>query len=448
MDIKALSHRIDAAIRFFLYLLVFWLPYSPAVIESCVVTALILWLVKRAMLFLSRVGTGKTLSEKLKIFLSAFKPPATILNQPIAFFLGACLVSLFGSFHIEQSVHGFFTKTLEWFIIYFLAVEVFTEKKHLAVALVIFLITSLAMAFDGIVQFHLTGRDIFLGRIIPREDPLARSGATAAFKHANILGAYLTCAVPLAFTAIFCFSKRYLKVLSSLTLVVSLWLLVITFSRGAWLAAASGCLFFLFLFKREIFFVGLGVLLLLILGIFIFSSPQTKTSFRMTNESLNNSLSYRLGLWEDSLKMIQDKPAFGHGLNTFMPLFQEYRQKYKGKFDFGPTYAHNSFIQLTAETGLVGLMGFLWILLRLFKKVIAQIRSLRHNIPSIVLSAGLLTGIFSFLIQSGVDTNFYSLQPSILFWLMVGFLIAGGNTLWQNPKEPSSPGSPGKMVRI
>jgi len=448
MNLTILSCRIDAAIRFFLYLLVFWLPYSPAVVESCVVTALILWLVKRAMLFLSRVGIRKTLSEKLKIFLSAFKPPATILNQPIAFFLGACLVSLFGSFHIEQSIHGFFSKTLEWFVVYFLAVEVFTDTKHMATVLTIFLVTSLAMAGDGIIQFHLTGRDIFLGRIIPREDPLARSGATAAFKHANILGAYLTCAVPRAFTAIFCFSKNYLKVLSSLTLVVSLWLLVITFSRGAWLAVASGFLFFLFLFKREMFFAGLGVLILLFLGILIFSSPQTKASFRVTTESLNNSLSYRFGLWEDSLKMLKDKPAFGHGLNTYMPLFQEYRRKYQEKFDFNPTYAHNSFLQLACETGLVGLLGFLWILLRLFKKVIAQIRSLRHNIPSIVLSLGLLTGIFSFLVQSGVDTNFYSLQPSILFWLTVGFLMAGGNTLWRNPKEPSSPVSPDKMVRI
>jgi len=122
--------------------------------------------------------------------------------------------------------------------------------------------------------------------------------------------------------------------------------------------------------------------------------------------------------------MIQDKPAFGHGLNTFMPLFQEYRERYKGKFDFGPTYAHNSFIQLTAETGLVGLTGFLGILFRLFKKVIAQIRSVRQNSSSTMLAAGLLAGIFAFLIQSIVDTNFYSLQPSVLFWFMVGTLIA------------------------
>jgi len=405
MDIKALPHRIDAAIRFFLYLLVFWLPYSPAVIESCVGISLILWLIKRSL-------------------LKTFKPQTTTLNGPIAFFLFACLVSLWGSFHPEQSTRGFLTKTLEWFIVYFLAVEVFTQKKHITTVLVILSITSLATAFDGIIQYYVTGRDIFMGRIIPREDPIARSGATAAFKHANILGAYLTFVIPLMLAAVFCFSKRYMKFLAGFTVVMSLWLLLITFSRGAWLAVMGGSLLSLWMVQRKIFFAGASVFLIIIFSGFIFLSPQTKSTLRVTTENLSNSLSYRLGLWEDSWKMIQDKPAFGHGLNTFMPLFQEYRRKYLDKFDFGPTYAHNSFIQLTVETGLVGLAGFMWILLRLFKNVIAQITQIRHNNPSKILLTSLIAGVFGFLIQSGVDTNFYSLQPSVLFWLMAGILIA------------------------
>ena len=32
-----IENRIDSIIRFFLYLLIFWLPYSPAVIESSVI---------------------------------------------------------------------------------------------------------------------------------------------------------------------------------------------------------------------------------------------------------------------------------------------------------------------------------------------------------------------------------------------------------------------------
>lgn len=420
--LRIFTGRIDAAIRLFLYVLIFWLPYSPAVIESCVVTALVLWLVKRTTLFLREVKTGKGIWQKGKIFLKAFKPQESILNQPIAFFLFVCVVSLFGSFYVEQSVHGFLTKTVEWFIVYFLVAEVFTERRHVMGALVIFLITSLATAFDGLIQFHLTGKDIFMGRVIPRADPFARSGATAAFKHANILGAYLTFAVPVMIAVFFCFSKRYLKFLSLLTVGVSLWLLVITFSRGAWLAVTTGLLFLAGLMKREIFFTGLGVLGLLILSAVLFLSPQTKSFCRMTTDSLNNSLRYRLGLWEDSLKMIQDKPVFGHGLNTFMPLFQEYRRKYQGQFDFGPTYAHNSFIQIAVETGLVGLTGFGWIFLRLFRKVIDQMRQTSHHNSFRILPASLLAGVFGFLVQSGVDTNFYSLQPSVLFWLMMGIL--------------------------
>jgi len=117
-----LIDRIDALIRFFLYVLIFWLPYSPAVIESCVIICLILWLLKRGILLTKeKVSAG---------ILKDAKPESTFLNKPIAFFLLACLLSVTGSAFFGQSLHNFFTKTLEWFIVYFLVVEVFKDKKQ------------------------------------------------------------------------------------------------------------------------------------------------------------------------------------------------------------------------------------------------------------------------------------------------------------------------------
>jgi len=119
--------RIDAFIRFFLYILIFWLPYSSAVIESCVIICFILWLLKRSIL----------LTQKRNF--SEVKPEATFLNKPIVFFLLACMLSVTSSAFFGQSLHNFFTKTLEWFIVYFLVVEVFKNKKHIYIALAIFL---------------------------------------------------------------------------------------------------------------------------------------------------------------------------------------------------------------------------------------------------------------------------------------------------------------------
>jgi len=122
------------------------------------------------------------------------------------------------------------------------------------------------------------------------------------------------------------------------------------------------------------------------------------------------------------MEMIKDKPLLGHGINTYMRVFEAYRREIRGA---RPTYAHNCYIQLAAETGFIGLAGFLWIILRLFNGSLGGIRAYfdRSELLS-VLSVGLIAGIFAFLAHSFFDTNFYTLQLSVYVWFMIGLLVA------------------------
>jgi len=142
MSNLSLFKKIDSAIRFFLYILIFWLPYSPAVVESCVVICLILWIFKRGIIAIGQSKSAKTFKEGVFQFLRDFKPESTFLNKPIVFFLLACVISVTNSAFFAQSLQNFFTKTLEWFIVYFLVVEVFKDKKHVYVALMVFMFTA------------------------------------------------------------------------------------------------------------------------------------------------------------------------------------------------------------------------------------------------------------------------------------------------------------------
>ncbi|MBL7198377.1 MAG: hypothetical protein ISS47_09810 [Candidatus Omnitrophica bacterium] len=83
------------------------------------------------------------------------------------------------------------------------------------------------------------------------------------------------------------------------------------------------------------------------------------------------------------------------------------------------TYAHNCYLQMLAEIGIIGLASFLWIIGRLFK---SSIRSFKKSRDLLLL--GLLAGIIAFLVHSFFDTNLYSLQLSVLFWAMLGLTVA------------------------
>ena len=118
--------------------------------------------------------------------------------------------------------------------------------------------------------------------------------------------------------------------------------------------------------------------------------------------------------------MIKDKPFFGHGINTYMNVFQAYR----GNPFKGPTYAHNCYIQLAAETGIVGLICFFGIIAKTFHYSLGKMRFYSAQEPNLaVLTIGLLSGIFAFLVHSFFDTNFYSLQLSVYLWYMIAVVV-------------------------
>ncbi|MCA9398334.1 MAG: hypothetical protein KC618_01205, partial [Candidatus Omnitrophica bacterium] len=223
---------IDAGIRFFLYALIFWLPYSSAAVEICVIGAGILWIVKRILLLKS---SNRTISGILKIFTPVQNP----LNRWIGGFLFIAFLASLGSLDPAESLSNLFTKTFEWFAVYFLVLEVFNQKKHWQIAGTVFLITSAMVLADGLIQSYITQKDFFRGHVI---DPGGR--VTSSLETANGLGAYLTVLIPvgLAFLSIE-WKQRLRNTVFLLFFIITMWVLVLTYSRAAWLGVLIGMAF-------------------------------------------------------------------------------------------------------------------------------------------------------------------------------------------------------------
>ncbi len=437
------SDNIDSAIRFFIYVLIFWLPYSPAVVETCVVFCIVLWLLKRYFTFKnSKKSKCSNIKDKFIYFIRKFQPVYTPINIPVVLFLFFCIVSIFRSSYFTQSFHGFFTKICEWFIVYFIIIEVFGNntflysrkykhpsaillkaKRQIYIAIGIFVFTSLATALDGLLQFFIFHKDIFFGRSLA-----LGNRATAGFKTPNGLGAYLAVAIPITMSLVMLKRKkmRY-RILNIVAFMIMGFALYLTFSRGAWLGVLIGILVLFLLFiqamKKVVVFrlllVGSVFLLILLAGI--------KHTNLINNR--RNTIQWRIGVWEDSLKMVKERPLFGRGVNTFMREFESYRRD-KG---CDPTYAHNSYLQLLVETGMAGLLSFLWIIYRLFYTVISKIKNeCPNNEEMRVISIGLIAGLISFLVHSFFDNHMYSLQLSVYFWFIAGLVVATTSFLCVN----------------
>jgi len=340
--------------------------------------------------------------------------PSSYLNKIIYWFIFVCVLSSLGSPFMGSSLSNFVTKQLEWFVIFFLVLEVFTEKKHFKILFIVFLVTSCSTALDALWQFHFSGKDIFLGRVID-----LGSRATAGFKTPNSLGGYLEIVIP--FFSVLFMKSHFIKLDSKVKgflLGLLFWSIVITFSRGAWLGTAVGLGSVIFLLRSPTFinkktgFILLSIAYILLI-VFIF--------FILSNnaELADRSSKWRLMFWNNCLEMIWARPIFGHGINTFMKVTPYYNPL----FIYHPSYAHNSYLQIWVETGTAGLACFLIMLGMPFVKALKIIRS-KLNTDLKVIHLGWTGGLLAFVVHSFLDNHFYSLQLSIYFWFSLGILVA------------------------
>jgi O-antigen ligase len=402
----------DHAIRLFLYLLIFWLPYSQAVIESAVITGLLLWIAKRVYLIKVRKGFS---FQNIPVGL---RPVASFLNKPIAVFAAACLISAVTSRLWALSLYGFFSKVLEWFIIFFLISEVFTRKRHFWIALAVMVITFSATVLDSFYQYYISHQDIFLGHRMGEGHR-----ATAAFKTPNGLGAYLIALLPLIGGLFFYVRQRWLKILSAFIFIFGIWSLILTFSRGAWLGLTVAVIFvsaYCLGFQRNRKWILIGIVILFFSGLALWIYIQGNGPLGKTWCNRHGTAAGRLMVWTESLDLVKDRPMFGHGINTYMKVYQAYRSVPS----MNPTFAHNCYVQLLCEAGILGLLSFLWIIGALIKDFHDQsVGFFEVKRGPWIISCGILSGLIAFWVHSFFDNNLYSLQLSALMWYMIGLYV-------------------------
>src|SRR3989338_7503752 len=270
--------RLDAVIRFFLYVFIFWLPYSKAVLEICVIAALAVWIIKRIWLW----GQQKRPLNFQNLIIS-LKPVDSPLNRPIYFFLLACFLSAITSFFWERAIVGFLAKTAEWFVIYFLVIEVFKEKKHIYTALGILLFTALATSFDSIRQYYWAYKDIFFGYPLTND-----RRATAAFSHPNSLGGFMAVVIPVVFSGLFLRNKKLFFKFTPVLLILMIWSLVLSFSRASWLGDILGVSFFAFGIRKKVFLKVILIMCIaaaMLMPLFL-ESPQLREEFRLSDQNI------------------------------------------------------------------------------------------------------------------------------------------------------------------
>lgn len=126
----------------------------------------------------------------------------------------------------------------------------------------------------------------------------------------------------------------------------------------------------------------------------------------------------RLAFYKDGFKVIKEYPILGAGGGGWLTLYQMYQS-----YLYWTTQAHNYFLQMWIEVGIVGLGLFIASLLLLVYKLFRTYKDIQTENNKILLSI-IFTAVFGILIHAFMDFDLSLVSLTNILWAFIGVLAS------------------------
>jgi len=327
------------------------------------------------------------------------------------------LVTLVRSSYFDESIKGF-SRVPKYIFLYLALVELFkNDPKRMNRFFWIIMIVSTVTFINGVFQ-SIFGFDFFRHNLIDAPTSLRR--ISSSFVHSNDFGAYIITVLPLTFLIFSSLISKRKKLTILPVILLGFYCLLRTSSRGAWLGFLVAIIIYFFIYKKKV-----ALLIPVALLVIIMIMPQGYERITSLFRQEQNTVWERTKLWQGAWGMIKEHPILGLGVNTFSKNFPQYKP-----VDYPDLrYAHNSYLQMWAEIGLLGLIIFLAIPLTILAKAFRGIKKKIKASPQGLTLLGAICGYVGFLVQSGMDNNLFSLVLTTLFWVFTACIVSWNSYL-------------------
>jgi O-antigen ligase len=337
------------------------------------------------------------------------------LNWPLAGFLAIGLIQL--ALHVTP--YPFLTqvellKLAAYLLIFFLSTQAFRERRHLNNLAWFLIVLCFSVSMLGIVQYFASDAKIYGFRA------LTEGGAPfGPYVNRNHFAGFVELTLPTGLALlIFRGLRRDMVPLTLLLIVVPIGALMLSGSRGGVVSLAFEVAVLAMLARTRkapqrpqlaaLALVGLSALALVVwLG-------AGKVIERLSiNHPEEVTLSRRATMVRGAAHMFFAHPIVGTGVGSLVAVYPRYETFYDGKI---VDHVHNDYMELIAETGIIGSLcglAFLWILLHDARKCFAT----EQGHFSRAIHAGAITATCGLLLHSLADFNLHIPSNALLFLL-------------------------------
>jgi len=319
---------------------------------------------------------------------------------------------------------------LSYIIIFFLITNHVKNNKDFNAFIYLFFIIAFLVSTYTLVQYY--GFDPYLS-------DLHRLSSTIGQK--NWISNYIAIIFPIAFSYFLLEINKKIKYIYFLLLTILYVTLLICQSRGIWISIGLTLILATFIIikfklwelfkKNKQWLVCLLFVFLIITVTYSTENPLNKSRLTVAERAVSTfdkydpSINNRLLIWRTTLEMIKDYPVIGSGIGTFR---MNYLKHQAGILDENPHYikysnnageAHNEYLQMWAEIGIIGLGIFLIIIILIYSQFWKFFKKVQ-NAQKKIIGCGLILGISCYLFHSLFTFPLHVPALASTFFVIVG----------------------------
>lgn len=280
------------------------------------------------------------------------------------------------------------------------------------------------------------------------------------FINPNFFAGYLVIALPVTLAVFLTTRRAVLAALPAIGFVFEVVALMMTGAKFGVIAAAAALVVFLLLAiatrslnRSRLIRLLIMVAVMIPLLIPLSSLVTSRVREAKAGGTQVHSTAFRVYTWKATLHMIEDQPLLGVGPGVYGITYPQHTIA-------GPTkFAHNSYLQIAAETGVPALIALLLLLFAIAWRSVRSIAQGRDEDASgepmsesitwtdlmppgawRLVNCALFAALVGSSVRSLVDSDWYLIGIALPFWVVAGVLVSKSSAAEHNVL-------PGKILR-
>ncbi len=252
---------------------------------------------------------------------------------------------------------------------------------------------------------------------------------STSFGHRNLTAEYLIISIPISLYLAHQRRRTRESTAILIIILIELLALILISCRSSWVAlVTAGILCGLVLMRAPVrasrrWWGGI-ITISLCFTLVLLANPSTRDRLASILEPGHGTNRFRILVWRSAFEMMEEHPIRGIGLGNFQILYPLYRSGEEIRIS-GPdvyvSHAHNEYIEFALETGPLGLIGVLWLIVVFYRQIVRNMGTGGNFAAFSLAACGSVTAV---LTNSLFASTLHNPVPLFLSAFLIGAVFS------------------------